>query len=126
MKNANNWFEIPVTDLDRATRFYEAALGVELRREDFFGSPMSFFPSERPGVGGALVSLPHMAPNPQGTLVYLNANGKLDACLDRIGAAGGAVIQPKTSIGQFGFIARIRDTENNVVGLHSEIVASAA
>jgi predicted enzyme related to lactoylglutathione lyase len=120
MKNANNWFEIPATDLDRATRFYEKTLDVALRREIFFEMPMSVFPSERPGVGGALAAIPHLVPSAQGTLVYLNANGKIDACLERVTAAGGAVIQPKTSIGQFGFIARIRDSENNVVGLHSE------
>jgi predicted enzyme related to lactoylglutathione lyase len=119
MKNASTWFEIPVANLDRATRFYETALGIPLRREDFFGTPMSVFPSERPGVGGALIAAPHMVPAPQGTLVYLDTSGQLDACLDRIPAAGGAVIQPKTPIGPFGFIARIRDSENNIVGLHT-------
>ena len=30
---AINWFEIPVTDIDRAQAFYEAVLGQPLRRE---------------------------------------------------------------------------------------------
>jgi predicted enzyme related to lactoylglutathione lyase len=66
-----------------------------------------------------LIKSPQMAPSAQGSLIYLNADGKLDACLDRTSAAGGVVLQAKTPIGPFGFIARIRDSENNVVGLHS-------
>ena len=34
--------------------------------------------------------------------------------------AGGKVVMPKTDIGPPGFIALVRDTEGNVVGLHSE------
>jgi len=52
--------------------------------------------------------------------VYLNASGKLDACLERVVPAGGAVVMPKTDIGDPGFIAVVRDTEGNLVGLHSE------
>lgn len=31
MKNAINWFEIPVKDFNRAKRFYEAVLQIEMR-----------------------------------------------------------------------------------------------
>ena len=31
----------------------------------------------------------------------------------------GRVMKPKTSIGQFGFIALVFDTEGNLFGLHS-------
>ncbi len=49
----------------------------------------------------------------------LNADGKMDAILARVAGAGGAVVLPRTSIGQHGFIALIKDTEGNRVGLHS-------
>jgi predicted enzyme related to lactoylglutathione lyase len=120
MSNAINWFEIFVSDIDRATRFYEATMAVQLRREDFGGKPMAIFPGSQTGVGGALVRDGGRAPAVEGTLVYLNASGKLDACLDRVRAAGGAVVLAKTDIGDPGFIATIRDTEGNLVGLHSE------
>ena len=42
--NALNWFDIPVTDLDRATAFYDAILGVTLTRYS------------APGIEGALCS----------------------------------------------------------------------
>ena len=119
MQNAINWFELFVSDLDRATRFYEAALDVKLRREEFGGTPMAIFMSAADGaVGGALVKNGQKPGG--GALVYLNANGKLDAVLGRIRKAGGEVVLPKTDIGAPGFIATIKDTEGNVVGLHSE------
>jgi len=119
MRNALNWFEIPTTDLDRATRFYETALGVSLRREIFAGTPNAIFSYDKPGVGGALVSDPKRKPSAEGVLIYLDATGKLDPVLGRVPGAGGQVVLGKTSIGPQGFIALIRDSEGNVVGLHA-------
>jgi predicted enzyme related to lactoylglutathione lyase len=119
MSHAINWFEIFVADLDRATRFYETALGVQLRRETFAGTQMSVFASGPDGVGGALVQDPTRKPSAEGPLVYLNAGGKLDAVLGRVAAAKGAVVLPKTDIGEPGFIAIVQDSEGNRVGLHS-------
>lgn len=33
MKSIINWFEIPVTDMERAIAFYEPVMGLSLRRE---------------------------------------------------------------------------------------------
>ena len=119
MSNAINWFEIGVSDLDRAAGFYQRTLGIDLRRENFAGLPIAVFPSAKDQVGGALVQDPKRPPGGGGTLVYLDAGGNLDACLERVAGAGGAVVMPRTDIGVPGFIAAIRDTEGNVVGLHS-------
>ena len=118
MQNAINWFEIFVSDLDRAVAFYEGALGIELRREEFGGTPMAIFPGAGAGVAGALVKNGQKPGG--GTLVYLNANRKLDAVLGRVKPSGGEVVLPKTDIGDPGFIATVKDTEGNIVGLHSE------
>jgi hypothetical protein len=120
MKNAIDWFEIFVADLERAQRFYELTLGVELKREDYARVPSAVFPGAGEGISGGLVQDPMRRPGPGGSLVYLNASGKLDACLERVVPAGGAVVMPKTDIGDPGFIAVVRDTEGNLVGLHSE------
>jgi uncharacterized protein len=119
MKNALNWFEIPVADLDRASGFYEKVLGVGLRRETFFGVPHALFPFQDPGVGGALVRDDRRQVAAGGSLVYIDATAKLDECLARVPAAGGAVLQPRTAIGAAGFFAVVRDSEGNTVGLHS-------
>jgi predicted enzyme related to lactoylglutathione lyase len=117
--NAANWFEIGTANLDRATRFYEQLLAVQLHREEFMGKSIAIFPSEDPGSGGCLLHDDSMPPGPSGSRVFLNANGKLDAALSRVTAAGGAVVLAKTDIGPPGFIALVRDTEGNLVGLHS-------
>jgi predicted enzyme related to lactoylglutathione lyase len=121
MSHPIHWFEIFVTDIERAVRFYQTVLNVDLRRENEDGRPMAIFASAvQEGVGGALVRQPGREPTSQGVLVYLDADGKLDACLSRVAAAGGTVVQPRTDIGAPGFIALVRDTEGNIVGLHSE------
>jgi len=119
MKNAINWFELFVSELDRATAFYERSLDLKLKRELFNGQAMAVFMAEDPAVGGALVHSSMRKPNSDGTVVYLNVSGKLDEVLGRVPAAGGTVIMPRTDIGEPGFIALIRDTEGNTVGLHS-------
>jgi predicted enzyme related to lactoylglutathione lyase len=120
--NAIHWFEIFVSDIDRACRFYEKTLGLELHREELGDRPMAVFPAEQTGVAGGLVQDPKRPPSDAGAIVYFDANGKLDACIDRVRGAGGTILMPKTDIGEPGFIALVRDTEGNTVGLHSERV----
>jgi predicted enzyme related to lactoylglutathione lyase len=81
---------------------------------------MAIFPADETGVGGALVVDPRLSPGGgSNSLIYLNAEGKLDAALSRVSAAGGEIVTPKTSIAPHGFIALVRDSEKNLVGLHS-------
>ena len=125
-KHAIHWFEIFVGDLDRPVRFYETVLDIELRRTTEDGRPMAIFASAvTEGVGGALVHQRGREPTATGVLVYLDADGKLDATLARVERAGGTVVMPKTDIGPPGFIALVRDTEGNVVGLHSHRMSAA-
>jgi predicted enzyme related to lactoylglutathione lyase len=119
MNTPIHWFEIFVADMDRAVRFYQTTLGIELRREQFTGKPMAIFPGSQEGAGGALVRDSAREPGGAGTLVYLDADGKLEACLARVARAGGTILLPRTDIGEPGFIALVRDTEGNSVGLHS-------
>ena len=116
--NAATWFEIPTTDLERATRFYGQLLNTTLQVL-FFGEPMAIFPSAKEGVGGALVQRPQQQPALDGTLVYLSTDGLLDEALARTDALGGAILVGKTPVpGGSGHFAVIRDTEGNHVGLH--------
>ncbi len=121
MSHAVHWFEIFVTDLNRAARFYETVLEVKFRREKEGDRPMAIFASAiENGVGGALVQQKGREPSANGTIVYLDADRKLDESIARVEAAGGKVLMPKTDIGAPGFTALVRDTEGNVVGLHTE------
>lgn len=118
MHNAINWFEIPVADIERAAAFYGAIFDtkLEINYGQDFASAM--FPHNG-GVGGGLVAGEGYTPNPQGALIYLNANPDLSVVLNRVKAAGGQVIQSKTSIGENGFFALILDSEGNRIALHS-------
>ena len=122
MKNALNWFEIPVKNFDESKKFYETVIGGELEKVQMDGDPsvMGFFPSDQEnGVGGSIISGPGMEPAGSGTLVYLNGGDNLDNLLSKVEGAGGKIIFPKTSIGQHGFIAHFTDPDGNKVGLHS-------
>lgn len=117
--NAVTWFEIPTTDFERATSFYEAVLGTGLR--PFPGPELcSMFPIADGGVGGCIVHRPQQKPAAEGTMVYLNVDGHLDRTLERATQQGSTVLVPRTEIpGGFGFFACITDSEGNHVGLHS-------
>ena len=80
MQHAIHWFEIFVTDLDRAARFYEKTLDLSLKREIFFGKPFGVFPREEGGITGALVYDPAKKPSEDGTLIYLPVKD-IDAAL---------------------------------------------
>jgi predicted enzyme related to lactoylglutathione lyase len=124
MRNALDWFEIPVAQLDRAASFYETILQTQLKRGRYGPFDAAVFPAEE--AGGALVQDARRKPQADGTLVYLCATGQLDAVISRVAGPGGAVLMPKTDIGEPGFIALIRDTEGNQVGLHAERVRTSA
>ena len=120
-RNAIDWFEIPVRDMDRAQAFYEALLGAPLRRETITGNTLAVFSYAETGVGGCLMageSAP--APSMDGTLIYLNAGPRLDDTLARVSAAGGRITTPKVQLPDgMGCFAHISDTEGNRIGLHA-------
>lgn len=121
--NAISWFEIPTTDLDRATTFYETIFDIKLNPLDMPQLKMRMFPLEDiMGVGGALTFAEgfYKPSATDGPLVYLNANPDVQSILDRIPDAGGIILVPKTEISpEHGHMAVFLDTEGNRVALHS-------
>ncbi len=120
--DALNWFEIFVSDLDKAKAFYGEILKAELADvPSESGCAMALFPyNQELGVGGALTQADeNNKPGTGGTLVYLNVEGDLDGVLARIPAAGGKVIRERMAIPPHGFIGIFRDPDGNTVGLHS-------
>ena len=121
-RNPVGWFEIYVKDMSRAVRFYQTVLNIQLSplaapvpELEMFAFPIEM---QAAGASGALVCMKDGPPGGTGTIVYFS-------CVDcgeeasRVEAAGGRVCKPKMSIGQYGFIALVMDTENNMIGLHS-------
>ncbi len=120
--NAVGWFDVYVTDLERACAFYETVLGHTLQtiEDPTSETQMMAFPAEMSayGASGALVKSLHSRPGPGGTLVYFSVND-CSTNQARVAAAGGKVIRPKFSIGDFGWVALCEDTEGNLFGLSS-------
>lgn len=121
MANVLNWFEIPVTDMARAVKFYCTVMGYEsMYQMNMGGYDMAGFPMEGEGVGGALVQGDGCVPNVQGSMIYINANPDLAIPLSKIENAGGKVIMPKQLITEeIGYMATFIDCEGNRVALHS-------
>jgi uncharacterized protein len=122
-KNAISWFEIPATDLNRATKFYETIFDIKLSPLDLPNIKMRMFPLEdMMGVGGAIVDSGgfHKPSATDGPLIYLNGNPDVQKVLDKVEGAGGKIMVPKTVISpEYGDMAVIIDTEGNRIGLHS-------
>ena len=114
------WFELPVNDLERATKFYEIAFATQLRTDSRFPGIAMFPRTSDDAVTGALAEADGSKPSTDGTVVYLNCDGDLDGVLKRAKAAGGEVLQEVAQLpGGMGWIAQFRDLDGNRVGLHA-------
>lgn len=124
MKNAISWFELPTTDIDRAQKFYEAIMDIKMIPLDLPQIKMRMFPLDDPmnGVGGALVDSSgfHKSSSTDGPLIYLNGNPDLQVILDKVVAAGGKILVPKTTISdEYGDMGVIEDCEGNRIAFHN-------
>ena len=122
MKNAVNWFEIPVKDYERAKQFYTTVMSSEIA--DFHMPEQNmkygmFAHDKDNGVGGGLVEAEGQNPSTDGCTIYLNGGEDLSHALGKVENAGGKILMPKTHIGENGYIAQFLDTEGNRIALHS-------
>ncbi len=124
-KNPVVWFEIYVNEMERAKKFYEAVFKIEcsvldLPEETQENLTMLAFPMNINGSGtsGALVKVDGMEAGGNSTMVYFHCD---DCAVEesRVEKAGGKVSRSKQSIGVYGFVSLVYDTEGNMIGLHS-------
>jgi len=120
--NAVGWFDIYVNEMARAERFYKTVLEADLEdMADPTGeTEMKSFAGDMGayGAAGALVKTPYAKPGTGGTQIYFS----VEDCAtqqSRIQAAGGQVIRPKFSIGEYGYVMLAHDTEGNLIGFNS-------
>ena len=119
-RNPVGWFELYVQDLKRAQAFYEATF--ELTLQVLPGAPVEMLVfsggPDRHGCPGALVKMEGKDSGVGGTVVYFScADCAVEA--GRAAANGGRIVKEKFSIGDYGFIVLLTDTEGNMIGLHS-------
>jgi predicted enzyme related to lactoylglutathione lyase len=117
------WFEIPVTDMNRAKKFYDAVFDITIGIHEMGDFVMGWFPnnSEKSGATGSLVLHEMYTPSlTDGPLIYFSCEDVATE-LSRVEGAGGVVTKLKTQIGDgHGYMATISDTEGNRIALHSQ------
>lgn len=118
--NPVGWFEIYVQNIERAKAFYSTVLLRTFEKLNAGDLEMWAFNGEmgKAGTAGTLVQMAGMPSGGNSVIVYFNC----DDCVveeSRVVGAGGKILRPKTSIGPYGFVSLVYDTEGNLIGLHS-------
>jgi predicted enzyme related to lactoylglutathione lyase len=114
-------FEIPFDNKQRAMNFYSQIFGWRLQdipemkyvianTVDVDDKQM---PKESGAINGGMMERPKEAPHPA---IYVGVKS-VDAAIQKVKAAGGSVVTPRTPIPGMGAYARITDTEGNIIGL---------
>jgi uncharacterized protein len=116
------YFEIPVTDIDRAISFYKNVFSFEFEKETIDKNEMALFPfvDNLSGISGALAKGEIYKPTNDGTLIYFKTQS-IDKTLNLVKQNGGHVLYPKTLAGELGFVAEFEDSEGNRIALHMSI-----
>lgn len=119
ISNPVTYFEIPVTDMDRAVRFYEAVFATSLVRKEIDGLEMALFAFDENGTGvsGALAKGNSYVPSHSGPRIYFSVES-IDRTLSQAISKGGRIAYPKTSVGDF-WVAEFEDSEGNQIALSS-------
>ena len=114
-------FEIPFDDKTRAMKFYADTFDWKLTDMPQMNYVMAQtvavneqqMPKEPGAINGGLFERPKDAPHP---CIYIDVKS-VDEALEKVQAAGGKVVTPKTPIPGMGAYARFADTEGNTIGL---------
>ena len=109
-----SYFEISVTDLERAMDFYSFIFGIDFEIKNIHGNEFAFFPNNI----GALAKGESYKPSRGGARIYFNVES-IDETMKSVLEKGGKELFPKTSVGEFGFVAEFEDLEGNCIALSS-------
>ena len=118
------WFEIPVSDMDRAKKFYEQVFKIKIQVQELGQTRMGWFPfaqdPEARGASGSLVYNPDFyQPSSAGVLIYFSSADVAEE-LGRVEEAGGTLLRDKTLIREdIGFMGLFIDSEGNRIAVHS-------
>lgn len=123
LRSLISWVEVPVTDMKRARKFYEAILQVPIPEMPLGDDlTMAFFPVEPNATGGALCQqLKFYKPSQEGVTIYLTADPDIDTILARVKEAEGTLLMPKKLISpESGSMAMFIDSEGNRIALYEK------
>lgn len=123
-------FEIHAEDPERAAGFYARVLGWDAKRWE---GPVDYWllttgPDADPGINGAITLRRGAAPvegEAVNAFVCTADVDDLDRAVEEAAAAGGELALPRTAVTGVGWLAYVKDTEGNLLGL-MEADSSAA
>jgi predicted enzyme related to lactoylglutathione lyase len=116
-------FQVPVTNMPRAQKFYERVFGWQIQAPPDMEGQYHMAttvptgergPTEPGGINGAL-SLRREEGQFQAWLVI--GVDSIDEHVRKVEAAGGRLVTEKVPVYDMGFYAEVGDTEGNVIGL---------
>jgi predicted enzyme related to lactoylglutathione lyase len=110
-------FNIPIDDPARAGAFYRDMFAWDVSKwgpVDYW--TMSAGDEPGPGAEGALTP---RSEAPEGVVIYVGVDD-IDAALARVTGAGGTRLTERMPIPTMGWMAHIRDSEGNLIGLFQE------
>jgi predicted enzyme related to lactoylglutathione lyase len=115
-------FEIHASEPQRAVAFYSALLGWTFTKYDAAQDYWLIKTGDAaaPGIDGGLLPRHGAAPEPmQAVNAFVCTIGiaDLDASVRRVGELGGSIALPKMAIPMVGWLAYVKDTEGNILGL---------
>ena len=113
------WYDIPALNLDRAIAFYSAVLGAEVEKKQVGDTLLGLLPTPDGGRMGCIRVTPGFKPSIDGIAISFNVDGRLKQAVAAAKTFGGAVRKDIHSIGPFGFMAKITDSEGNGFSLQA-------
>ena len=117
------WSDIPVTDLERASKFYaHVTEGAVMPMPGADGIALIMGKNPPSPDGSEMVVSADLyvggTPSADGPTIYFSANGDIDGFVERVREAGGTVLDEKAFMGPMvGWIAFFLDTEGNRIGV---------
>jgi predicted enzyme related to lactoylglutathione lyase len=128
------WLEISVANLERAVKFYENVFNFKMDLKNVFDKDMAFFEANQMGIKGSLIQVEnYTGSNGIKPMFYVDI---LHESLEKVKAFGGEIITEPSLLKQknkngdtiikenfidnhIGYIAQIKDSENNYFYLYS-------